>query len=67
MYTCQCYRIGGPFIAEDPDCPVHGVTAQAEARRREAIIQQLDTALSHGDPARIQAAAERALEYLESL
>ena len=20
----QCHIIGGPFIAEDPDCPVHG-------------------------------------------
>lgn len=28
---CECYKIGGPFIAEDPDCPVHGY----EARRRE--------------------------------
>lgn len=22
--TCECYQIGGPFIAEDPNCPVHG-------------------------------------------
>jgi hypothetical protein len=22
--TCECYQIGGPFIAEDPDCPIHG-------------------------------------------
>lgn len=29
---CECYQIGGPFIAEDPDCPVHGKEAQ---RRRE--------------------------------
>lgn len=21
---CKCFQIGGPFIAEDPDCPVHG-------------------------------------------
>lgn len=21
---CRCYEIGGPFIAEDPDCPEHG-------------------------------------------
>lgn len=20
---CECYQIGGRFIAEDPDCPVH--------------------------------------------
>lgn len=30
---CQCNQIGGPFIAEDPDCPVHGVEAQARARQ----------------------------------
>lgn len=21
---CECYKIGGKFIAEDPDCEVHG-------------------------------------------
>jgi hypothetical protein len=21
--SCQCHQIGGPFIAEDPECPVH--------------------------------------------
>jgi hypothetical protein len=29
---CDCYRIGGPWIAEDPNCPVHGTEAQ---RKRE--------------------------------
>lgn len=33
---CECYQIGGPFIAEDPECPAHGTEAQAERRRREA-------------------------------
>ena len=22
--SCQCHQIGGPFIAEDPDCVIHG-------------------------------------------
>ena len=22
-YKCQCHQIGGPFIEEDPECPVH--------------------------------------------
>jgi hypothetical protein len=22
--SCECYQIGGPFIAEDPNCAVHG-------------------------------------------
>ena len=30
---CQCYQIGGPFIAEDPSCPVHGTEAQAREAR----------------------------------
>lgn len=21
---CECYKIGGRFIAEDPECPIHG-------------------------------------------
>lgn len=33
--SCDCHRIGGPFIAEDPDCPVHGREAQARARLEE--------------------------------
>lgn len=24
MSDCDCYKIGGPFIAEDPSCPIHG-------------------------------------------
>ncbi len=30
MSSCQCYKVGGPFIAEDPDCPRHGRDAQRE-------------------------------------
>jgi hypothetical protein len=25
---CECFQIGGRFIAEDPDCPEHGTAAQ---------------------------------------
>lgn len=35
--SCQCFQIGGPFIAEDPDCPAHGVAAQ----ERDAQIEDL--------------------------
>lgn len=31
---CDCYKIGGPWIAEDPNCPVHGT--QAQRKRDEA-------------------------------
>jgi hypothetical protein len=41
MPRCQCYQIGGPFIAEDPECPVHGIAAQTECARRSAIAVKL--------------------------
>jgi hypothetical protein len=31
----QCYTVGGPWIAEDPNCPIHGYEAQREAEMRE--------------------------------
>jgi len=34
--SCECYKVGGPFISEDPDCPRHGTEAQREEKAREA-------------------------------
>lgn len=67
MYSCQCHQIGGPFIAEDPDCPAHGREAQREAQRREQLISELDAALDSEEPERIEALARDALYYLRSL
>jgi hypothetical protein len=40
---CQCYQVGGPFIAEDPDCPVHGTdglaSQLAQAQQRIAELE----------------------------
>lgn len=33
--SCECYQVGGRFIAEDPDCPAHGRDAQATERSRD--------------------------------
>lgn len=33
-----CFIIGGPFIAEDPTCPVHGVTRQIFDQRSESDL-----------------------------
>lgn len=38
---CECYQIGGPFIAEDPECPVHGREAQSRAGERRAAASRL--------------------------
>lgn len=41
---CQCFQIGGPFIAEDPACPIHGTDAQAEKARQEQAEARNDEA-----------------------
>lgn len=38
---CECFQVGGRFIAEDPDCPKHGVLAQHEERLREAELEEM--------------------------
>lgn len=35
--SCECYQIGGRFIAEDPDCPAHGREGQEESARVEQL------------------------------
>ena len=35
--SCECYRVGGPWITYDPSCPTHG----DEAREREAEQAQV--------------------------
>jgi len=35
---CECYQVGGPWIAEDPDCPIHGSASYGRVDRIEAII-----------------------------
>lgn len=51
--SCQCNTIGGPFIAEDPDCPAHGTAAQ----ERHTQIEYL----------RIKAETENDLERLRAI
>ena len=54
---CECYQIGGPFIAEDPECPEHGHRAVAEREateekiaRLEARVLELEDYIKNGDP-----------------
>lgn len=44
---CDCFKIGGPWIAEDPDCPVHGTERVKEDTREEEKIQALVEALEN--------------------
>lgn len=36
---CECYKIGGPWISFDPDCPEHGYEARAADKEREAAAE----------------------------
>lgn len=39
--SCQCHQVGGPFIAEDPDCVIHGRAAtdrEADISNAEAVL-----------------------------
>lgn len=44
--TCECYQIGGRFIAEDPDCPIHGYEAQRLVESRADIWEEVDRLLA---------------------
>lgn len=52
----QCHQIGGPWIAEDPNCPIHGTNGVGEDLERmvdmREVIRELVSALSgHRDHA----------------
>lgn len=39
---CDCYKIGGPWITFDPDCPTHGYEAQRRDDDIESRFQELE-------------------------
>lgn len=67
--SCECYKIGGPFTAEDPDCPVHGLEADLRASERHEITVQLNEVLALSDELDEwqRAVIERTVNYLSSL
>lgn len=43
--SCQCHQAGGPFVAEDPDCPRHGAEGRREFEQLEERVSALEHAL----------------------
>lgn len=47
---CACHKVGGPFVAEDPDCPIHqdggyedriaALEAENERLRRAPVLDE---------------------------
>ena len=71
---CECFKIGGRFIAEDPDCYEHGTAAREReredrelARERDTVLHVAKVALQYGTPHEIEEALTAAVRYLESL
>lgn len=74
--SCDCYKIGGPWIAEDPDCPAHGREAQRREREQqerqealEAEKQRLETRLQAYDATLLEVAKNlgKMLDVLEDM
>lgn len=64
----QCFVPGGPWIAEDPNCPIHGHEAQREAEYREQERQEQEEREAEQE-SRIEALEETIAElknYLQS-
>lgn len=59
---CECFQVGGKFIAEDPDCPVHGGDAQ-EQDQQAKLYEHMREALE----SRIAALEETVLDQAYSL
>lgn len=46
MFTCECHRIDGPWIAEDPNCPRHGVEATIRANKIDNLRVRIENLAS---------------------
>ena len=67
MSNCgyQCYIIGGPYISENPDCPVHGTEARNRERQHDIMMAKIHTILQ--DVWYRQVSADDGLELIEEL
>lgn len=45
----QCHQVGGPWIAENPDCPIHGIQAQQDASHAESVKDDIRRQLRHAE------------------
>lgn len=37
----HCHEVGGPFIAENPECPIHGPAGQQAMQDREEVVREI--------------------------
>lgn len=51
----QCHMVGGPWIAENPDCPIHGVDGLDPHEARDVIRELCNMLEGYADPEHIKA------------
>lgn len=39
---CDCFKVGGPWISFDPECPAHGYEAQRREQEREDHAHKME-------------------------
>jgi hypothetical protein len=59
---CLCFQVGGPFISEDPDCPIHGHSAEAKEYQEFQQSKKLVEIL----PCNYAAVVADMLDYLDA-
>lgn len=62
--SCQCHQIGGPFIAEDPDCIIHG---RAATSRAETVSELRARAAGEDDPVILRSIIDELAYIVEEL
>jgi hypothetical protein len=40
----ECHQVGGPWIAENPACPIHGADGQRRDRDLERLSERVESA-----------------------
>jgi hypothetical protein len=54
----ECHQVGGPWIAENPACPIHG----ADGQRRDRDLDVLESKI--GDAETVEELRELMLEMI---
>lgn len=58
--SCECYQVGGRFIAEDPDCPAHGTDGLE--RKLDVMIAAMRVIIEKLDVPGVQGSRKDALQ-----
>ena len=63
---CDCYKVGGPWVAEDPHCPEHGYAAVKRQEREAEERSELEDRIARLE-ALVQTQAETIAELKDEI